>query len=197
MYAQNTVEPDSSTVRDSVIPVGFAQTGMNFSQPAAAGVTRPQGTVGPYEHIEQPPPYTRYAEIRAAEERPVEGDVAARSGDMPIPLQNLAPTPQSPVIEDDPNRPQTRISSGSNVSRHSQAQLNTVGTSDSQSTVGQKWSKKGKRRVCQGKVPVWALVLAIVLTALLIVLVTGIAVGVKHIRSKDEGARASQTAPPP
>jgi hypothetical protein len=170
MYPQNTV-PEGVDIGDSApvlsIPVGFPGLGQNYQRRLGPEGEEAGDIIGPDGHTEQLPPYTRYPDGIPPKGHIVGAGESNGSG---------APYAGPGAPEYDPSHsqislgiPQSRLSVHSVMSDSSQARLNAVGTSesDSRGNLKEKLAERGKRRMCRDKIPLWWIAIAILLSILL------------------------------
>ncbi|KAI9762702.1 MAG: hypothetical protein M1840_001169 [Geoglossum simile] len=176
MYPQNTV-PEGVDSGDSTpvlqIPVGFPGLGQNYQRRLGPEGEEAGDIIGPDGHTEQLPPYTRYPDGIPPKGHIVSASEGSSSG-------ALYAGPGAP--EYDPRRSQvsvgiqqSRLSVRSVMSDSSQAQLNAVGTSgsDTNGNLKEKLAERGKRKMCRGKIPLWWIAVIILLSAFLVGGITG------------------------
>lgn len=168
MYPQNTVEEEDDNDHPiPTIPLGFPGMGQNYRGNQAAGQDLGD-IVGSDGHIEQLPPYTRYADntIAKAGSDEIPAPVAATD----IPLSPLSPTSDSDV------------------------QVNTAAAREAGEPEGEyneksKMRKRLSRKVCWGiSLCVWLLVVGVIVLAATLGGVIGGVIG--NDRASDAAADA-------
>ena len=192
MYSQNTVpEGDVSpmTAETPSISVGFPGLGQNYQRRLGPEGEEAADIIGPDGHTEQLPPYTRY---------PDGIPLKARSPD----INNTAIVPAHPETSQDtlqstqPPLSATR----SDVSEASGTRLNVVAAesaapSDESGSFKERWTEKGKRRMCRGRLPVWLvamLVILLVFAGALLGGVIGRVIGRRRAASRQASAQDLQ-----
>ncbi|KAI9717279.1 MAG: hypothetical protein M1812_004806 [Candelaria pacifica] len=193
MYPQNTVaEPviAGQEVPPS-IPVGFPGLGQHYQRRLGPDGEEAQDIVGPDGHTEQLPAYSRYPDTLPAKEPPpshVGGDIAG----APVHLDESRRVPA--ITESHEAIPQDETSSSSAL-----LQTTTVGThgddsnpsEDNSGSFKEKWAEKGRKRVCCGVVPIWAM--AVFVAFVIMAAVVGGVIG-GSIASSDGKRKAQQKA---
>jgi hypothetical protein len=169
MYPQNTVEEEDDDARPvPTIPLGFPGMGQNYRGNQAAGQDLGD-IVGSDGHIEQLPPYTRYADNTIAK---------AASDDVPAPV----------VATDIPLSPISLTSQTSD----SDVQVNTAAAREAGEPTAEyneksKMRKRLSRKVCWGiSLCVWLLVVAVIVLAATLGGVIGGVIG--NDRASDDAA---------
>lgn len=177
MYPQNTVdEEDDDDVRGpgSTIPLGFPGMGQVYRGNQASGHDLGD-IVGRDGHIEQLPPYTRYADNTIAK---------ASSDDVPAPVAaaevSLSPTPA------------TSATSDSDVNLNTATERD-IGTSGVEYNEKSKTRRRLRRKLCWGiSLCVWLLVVAVIVIAATLGGVIGGVIG--NDRASDTGTENGPTA---
>ena len=197
MYPQNTVPEDeagpSTAVTANPIPLGFPGLSQPYQRRLGPDGEEIGDLVGPGGHTEQLPPYTRYP------------DDIPRKGQAPEPPEPertaMPRTPPPAASEETLQAPYSRHSARSIMSDSSRARLTVAAPSEPPQlrTTKEKWKETTKRRVCGGKMPMWAVALSIfALFALGIILGATInhAVAVhRHKTMKSLPAQAAASSP--
>ncbi|OAP59362.1 hypothetical protein AYL99_06660 [Fonsecaea erecta] len=159
MYPQNTVPEDDSS--DTDIALGFPGMGQSYPPDTSSSSNEVGDIVGSDGHIEQLPPYSRYA------------DNVIAKGDM----ARIDPQTSTITEESGPSLIHPPEGSASDV------ELTAVGSGHPQDEVARKegLSEKRRRRTCCG-LPIWTVVIvaAIVVLAAVIGGVIGGVVGNQH-----------------
>jgi hypothetical protein len=172
MYPQNTVEEEDDDVHPvPTIPLGFPGMGQNYQGNQAAGQDLGD-IVGSDGHIEQLPPYTRYADNTIAK---------AASDDVPAPVvaTNIPPSPIS----------LTSQTSDSDVQVNTAA-AREAGEPTSEYNEKSKMRRRLSRKVCWGiSLCVWLLVVAVIVLAATLGGVIGGVIG--NDRASDDAAGAA------
>jgi hypothetical protein len=168
MYPQNTIPDDDSS--ETHIGLGFSGLSQSY-QPASTSSGNELGDiVGTDGHIEQLPPYSRYADNVIAK-----GDMARIDPQRSTITEESAAPSIIPPAE----------ASGSDV------ELTAVGAGSGQDEVARKegLTEKRRRRTCCG-VPVWTLLILVTVVILAAVVggVVGGVVGNQHGQHQAEGA---------
>lgn len=190
MYPQNTVpEGVVSPVAEQAppIPVGFPGLGQNYRRRFGPEGEEADDIIGPDGHTEQLPPYTRYPDAFLPKPNASE---AAGAGAA---LQSQPETSQTTL-----NNSQSRLSATPTLNADdARPPLIPAGQPDGSGSFKERWSEKGKKRFCNGKVPMWILVVIVVI---FIVLLGGLVGGmIDHRHGGHQGdhqvPQAIQTAP--
>ena len=159
MFPQNTVpEEDDAPLAQATIPLGFPGMGQQY-QRTAQNRDDIADIVGSDGHVEELPPYSRYADAVAPKERPSSISVAAVSTDLP---REASPLPQSPHIH----------YAGDDVELNNTVSGNT--DSDSSGSFKEKVRQKSRRKICCG-MPCWFFF--IIVAVLLVGVIIGAAIG--------------------
>ncbi|KIW23830.1 uncharacterized protein PV07_11999 [Cladophialophora immunda] len=161
MYPQNTV-PEDDDSSDTHIALGFPGLGQSYPPETSSSSNELGDIVGSDGHIEQLPPYSRYA------------DNVIAKGDM----ARIDPQTSTITEESGPaSTIQPPAGSGSDV------ELTAVGSGPSQDEVARKegLSEKRRRRTCCG-LPIWTVVIVVAIVVLAAVIggVIGGVVGNQH-----------------
>lgn len=189
MYSQITVPEDVvSPVADQAppIPVGSPGLGHGYRRRFGPEGEEADDIIGPDGHTEQLPPYTRYPDAFVPKNN---ASAAAGAGAT---LQSLPETSQLTL-----NNSQSMLSAASTLnSDDGRPPLIPASQSDGSGSFKERWSEKGKKRFCNGKVPMWVLVLIILI---FIVLLGGIVGGMlEHKHGEHKGQQqAIPTVPLP
>lgn len=186
MYLQGTVhEGEVSPLEETTpqIPVGFPGLGQHYRRRLGPDGEDADDIVGPDGHTEQLPPYTQYPD-----------EISPKA-------QSPAPSP----IVDNANNPRAIHVGRSNTStvdlltpRDGNVQADGSGEAvheqvDEIGSTREKWSRKSKRRLCHGRLPVWVVILIVALLVALGAVLGGVIgrwVGRRH-------AKNSTSSPPP
>ncbi|SLM34867.1 hypothetical protein LPUS_03831 [Lasallia pustulata] len=184
MYPQNTVpEGAVSPVAEQAppMPVGFPGLGQDYRRRFGPEGEEADDIIGPDGHTEQLPPYTRYPDAFLPK-RNRSGAAAAGT-----------------TLETQPETSQTTLT-------NSQSGLSTTPTvtfddgrpplispvqADGSGNFKERWSEKSKKRFCNGKVPMWVLV---VIVAIFLVLLGGILGGM--LDHRHGGHKEDDQVPP-
>lgn len=184
MYPQNTVPEDEPPVLPAVaIPVGFPGLSQPYQRRLGPEGEEAADIIGPDGHTEQLPPYTKYPDDVP---RKVAAPLSPVSPVSPVsPISPLDPTMQASGSRGVPgvgphtfqpgpsqetmNPPQSRLSTRSVMSDSSGARLTARMTPSAAEPTSnrngcstrEKWAEKRRRRVCFGKLPLWACCLLI------------------------------------
>ncbi|KAL3962679.1 hypothetical protein ACCO45_004202 [Purpureocillium lilacinum] len=188
LYTQNTTtneEPEEQTPPNH-IPVGFTGMGASYRRQIGPDGEEAGDLIGPLGHLEELPPYTRYAE-----------DSFARKS--PEPVANLSPSPVQPIpgaggigiatrdpefssTEDDlgmPSRPVSR-----SESHH---EVNTAAREYSEKKTMTKWQRRARRKLW-GIVPYWSIFLLLV-SIVIMGIVMGAVIGTVLVgHNRDNGS---------
>jgi hypothetical protein len=151
MYPQNTV-PDMEedpAVGFMHIPVGFAGHGQLYQWRISPEGEDVADIIGPDGHKEQLPPYTRYPD-----------GIPPRHG-LPGPASILSEERAIDTEIAEVGTPQERVTSRTAVVSGAPGSDNS--TPDASGSFKEKLTKKGKKRVCRGCVPLWMFVLFLLL----------------------------------
>lgn len=186
MYPQNTVpEEEGAPVLPAIaIPVGFPGLGQSYQRRLGPEGEEAADIIGPDGHTEQLPPYTQYPD---AIPRKADGTVAPVPAPEPEPASARSPdtAPQTPIAtssRETVNPAQSRLSTRSVMSDSSGARLTTGGLPVTERnrkiSSKEKWTETGKKRVCFGKLPLWAICTMGVAFFILAVLLGGLIGGV-------------------
>ena len=159
MYSQNTVpEGDVSpiVVENPSIPVGFPGLAQNYQRRLGPEGEEAADIIGPDGHTEQLPPYTRYPDGIAPKPTPPAMTNTFMAPVNPETSQDTLQSTQSPLSA-------TR----SNASEASGTRLNVAAAdaanqSDESGSFKERWTEKGKRRMCHGKLPMWLVVVIVI-----------------------------------
>jgi hypothetical protein len=160
MYPQNTVpEEDDVSLAQASIPLGFPGMGQQYQRIAETRRDDIADIVGSDGHVEELPPYTRYADELAPKERPA----SLRGVTLP------------PVVHQDvpmsPRSSRTRFSvTGVEMNSATSRDLG----SDSSGSFKEKIKQKSKQRVCGG-LPFWFIF--VIVGVLLLGVVIGAIIG--------------------
>jgi hypothetical protein len=155
LYSQNTVpEEDAVSLNPATIPVGFPGMGQQYQGAAETRREDIADIVGPDGHIEELPPYTRYADENAPKETTSSIHVVSSPAAVP---QDDAPSPQRPQIH--------CLENG--VELNSPLSRNTY--NDAKGGFKEKIKRKSRQRVCCG--------LPLCLFAIIVVLFSAIVLG--------------------
>lgn len=171
MYSQNTVpEGDVSPIAapNSSIPVGFPGLGQNYQRRLGPDGEDAADIIGPDGHTEQLPPYTRYPDGVLLKDTPPR--LANTTNETPDPYtsQDTIQPAHSPV-----SVTQSHLTEDSGTRLNVPAAI-PVARTDESGSFKEKWTKKGKRRMCKGKIPVWVVVIVVILLVLAGALLGGI-----------------------
>lgn len=140
MYSQSTVpEEDDVSLAQATIPLGFPGMGQQYQSGAETRRNDIADIVGSDGHIEELPPYTRYADEVAPKERP--SSIHAVNLPAVVPQEVLS-SPQSPHAQDLIDALELNSASTRNT------------CSDSSGSFKEKIRQKSKQRVCGG-LPFW------------------------------------------
>lgn len=176
LYPQNTVAEEDEDITAHGIPViGFPRTG--FASSSGGSSTEAGDIIGSDGHIEQLPPYTRYADNTVAKgnmdsingrrlsQRPSRASIAPSASTQPAPPSNTASTTLLVPPREEFDQEQEQI--------------------------GRKegWKEKAQRRTCFG-MPLWGVVV-IVLSILFAATVGGVVGGVIGNRQGQQQAWAA------
>jgi hypothetical protein len=162
MYPQNTVpEEDDVSMAQAVIPLGFPGMGRQYQTGAPRGRDDIADIVGSDGHVEELPPYTRYADEFASKERPPSVLVGVVAGPDNAP-QDVAISPQS-------SRTQY---SDTGVELNTAASKNSE--SESSGSFKEKIKQKSKQRICGG-LPFW--IVFVIVGVLLLGVILGAIIG--------------------
>ena len=169
MYHQDTAgEGEVSPIEpnEPIIPVGFPGLGQQYRRRLGPDGEDADDIVGPDGHTEQLPPYTRYP------------DHVSRKGQISRPTsrpasimeeqQALAPNDNSASANEadtERNGPQENVPL-SPIPEHA----NESGSIREKG----KWSARSKRKLCHGKLPVWAICTLVFIVVLLAALLGGV-----------------------
>ena len=167
MYPQNTVpEGVVSPITEQAPPihVGFPGLGQDYRRRFGPEGEEADDIIGPDGHTEQLPPYTRYPDALLPKH-----NASEVAGPGPT-LQSQPEASQTTL-----NNSQSRLSATPTLNfDDGRPPLIPAGQSDGSGSFKERWSEKGKKRFCNGKVPMWVLVLIVVI---FIVLLGGIVGG--------------------
>ncbi len=186
MYSQNTVpEEDDVSLAQATIPVGFPGMGQPYRSGGQTGRDDIADIVGSDGHIEELPPYTRFAaEVAPKESLPsiqvVHSPAVVPQG-VPVPPQ----PPQTQSV-DDVQSPQTQ--SVDNVVELSSTSSRNA-NSDSSGNFKEKIKQRSRQRVCGGLPFCFILV---IIGVLLFGVVVGAIIG--GVVASKKGASPSATA---
>ena len=168
MYHQDAAEEgEVSPIEPSgpIIPVGFPGLGQHYRRRLGPDGEDADDIVGPDGHTEQLPPYTRYP------------DHLSRKGQISRPTSR----PASVVEERQAlasNGDQTSTNDFS-ATEHNNPQDHTPLSpipeqANESGSIKEKWTAKSKRRLCYGRLPVWAICVIVFIVFLLAALLGGI-----------------------
>ena len=144
MY-QNTVPEEDDDAPVNAIPLGFPGMGPNYQSSSGTSGSDVGDIVGSDGHVEQLPPYTRYADNTLAK-----GNMEPIDG--PIIVESHSP---------DSQELQVMTSSGSSQQPHLE-----MGRELSEEEARKEgWKAKAQRRVCGG-IPLWVLIILLTVTIL-------------------------------
>ncbi|KAI9704437.1 MAG: hypothetical protein M1836_007300 [Candelina mexicana] len=193
MYPQNIIgEPVlSETEFLPPMPVGFLGLGQRYQRRLGSDGEEAQDIIGPDGHTEQLPAYSRYPDALPAKEPPpshVGGDIAG----APVPTNDLR---QEPVFSERHEAiPRDQSSSSTALLQSSTAEVhghNASLSEDSSGSFKEKWAERGRKRVCCGMVPLWAM--AVFVATIMVAAVVGGVIG-GSIASSDGRRKAQQNA---
>ncbi|KAL6404683.1 uncharacterized protein AUP68_11510 [Ilyonectria robusta] len=179
LYPQNTVatgEPEADP-----IPVGFNGMGGNYQRQIGPDGEEAGDMIGPLGHMEELPPYTRYAENAFVPKTTVAAvsPAATSAGGATVataatptteptsPSRSIAGAggigiatrdPEFSSTEDDIGMPRARPSVRSNTSQLSQHDVNTAARDVAEKPTINKWQRRAKKKLW-GIVPYWAICL--------------------------------------
>lgn len=159
MYSQNTVpEGDVSpiAVQNPSIPVGFPGLGQNYQRRLGPEGEEAADIIGPDGHTEQLPPYTRYPDGVAPKPTPPTLTNTIVSPPNPGFSQDTLQSTQSPLSA---TRSNTSDASGT---RLNVAAAGAANQPDESGSFKERWTEKGKRRMCKGKLPIWLVVVIMI-----------------------------------
>ncbi|KAI9850291.1 MAG: hypothetical protein M1838_005933 [Thelocarpon superellum] len=174
------------------IPVGFPGLHRTFER-RRGPEGEEDGIVGPDGHTEQLPPYSKYPDNAGRKgydpDLPEESTVAGAGAGAGIGTSHFAPT-----AEDTLAPLQSRQSMRSMMSDSSRAHLTGPSPDAAERPLPskEKWAERGKKRVCCGKVPIWAIVLVAVMFAGIIL---GLIIG-RVLNHSHEAALKAEAASP-
>lgn len=191
MYSQNTVpEGDVSpiVVENPSIPVGFPGLGQNYQRRLGPEGEEAADIIGPDGHTEQLPPYTRYPDGIAPKPTPPA-------------MNNTVVVPANPEMSPDTlQSTQSPLSvTRSNASEASGTRLNIAAAgaanqSDESGSFKERWTEKSKRRMCNGKLPIWLVVVIVIVLVFAGALLGGVIGRVIGRRRAEENQLASAQA---
>ncbi|KAK7403024.1 hypothetical protein QQX98_011224 [Neonectria punicea] len=174
LYTQNTV-PAAEPAGDP-IPLGFGGMGGNYQRQLGPDGEEAGDMIGPLGHLEELPPYTRYADnafVPKVVTTPATTTDTAPSTDVTPSTEPTSPDriiagaggigmatrdPEFSSTEDDLGMPRTRPSVRSNISETSQHDVNTAARDVAEKTPENKWQKRARKKLW-GIVPYWAICL--------------------------------------
>ena len=169
LYPQNTVPEDQPVSRPSTIPVGFSGLPQAYDRPADTRGEEPRDMISPDGYAEQLPPYSRYPNSQLP--RP-SGEPQARLEEPATPRVAVLASAEPGISQHPLDNSESRISTRTGDSDSSQE--SSAGTPNSHSPMKGKWTSTSKKRVCCGRLPLWAVVMFVLVIILVISLVTGI-----------------------
>lgn len=177
MYPQNTVpEEEDESLAQANIPLGFPGMGQQYQRGAQPRRDDIADIVGSDGHVEELPPYTRYADAIAPKEAPTSTLGSALPAVVPteIPI-----SPQSSTIHSSENPAETNVSQSPKAG------------SDSSGSLKEKLKQRSRQKVCCG-LPFW-IILAIVGVLLLGVIlgtIIGAVIGIRKGEVANGDARS-------
>jgi hypothetical protein len=177
MYSQNTVpEEDDTSSAQATIPLGFPGMGQEY-QRSAQTQDDIADIVGSDGHIEELPPYTRYADELGPKESPSSVRAAMVPADIPREAPLLHQTPHTQYAGDD-------VELNTAVSRNTD--------SDSSGSFKEKVKQRSRQKICCG-LPFWFVV--IIIAVLLFGVIIGAAIGgVVGSKNGAEGNASADTS---
>ena len=171
MYSQTTVpegDVGPTVGMDPSIPVGFPGHGRSYRRRLGPEGEEAADIIGPDGHTEQLPPYTRYPDG-------IPPKPAPRG-----PTNTFDITPNPEVSQDTINSAPSPLSAThSNVTEVNGTRLNVAAVAganrlDDTGSFKERWTEKGKKRMCKGKFPVWIVIVIVFLLVLAGALLGGI-----------------------
>ncbi|QDS75221.1 hypothetical protein FKW77_000271 [Venturia effusa] len=201
LYQQNPFPvDDSESDIGPAIPVGFPGRNGNFGRQIGPD-GEDQGIVGPDGHTEDLPPYSKYPDARTVKPAfaatgsisPVD-DGSNVGQSIPRAQDELASPIAAPESPRSLSQTPTRLSAPRAIpSRSSSRDLQTRShQSSGYSIKGEKawrdksWREKRRTRVCGGRLPVWALLVAISILIFIVILVGGVIGGLLAVGKSQE-----------
>jgi hypothetical protein len=171
MYSQNTVpEEDDVTTAQTSIPIGFPGMGQGHQRGLQTGRDDIADIVGSDGHVEELPPYTRYADEIAPKERPI----SVHNVTMPaVAAGEVAVSPQSSHTQSSDNCVELNIGASRSAD------------SGSSGSFTEKIKQRSRQRVCCG---LSCCFLMIIIGVLLLGVVLGGIIGGVLGRRKDDSA---------
>lgn len=179
MYPQNTVpEEDDASLAQANIPLGFPGMGEQYQRGAQPRRDDIADIVGSDGHIEELPPYTRYADAQTPKEAP-----ASMAG-------VVAPAAVAPEISLSPHMSPTQSMHNPVESNVSPSQ---TARSDSSGSFKEKLRRKSRQKVCGG-LPFWIILVIIGVLFLGVILgsIIGAVIGTRKAEMADGDARSYQ-----
>ncbi|TID24798.1 hypothetical protein E6O75_ATG04003 [Venturia nashicola] len=214
LYQQTSFQVDESEAEIvPAIPVGFPGRTGNFGRQIGPD-GEDQGIVGPDGHTEDLPPYSKYPDARTVKPgfaaaapilpgSPVDGPSTV-SRAMPraqdelvspiVPVDNPSSLPQSPAH---PSAPRAILSQSSSrdLQNSSSARSSGYSIKDEKAWRDKTWREKRRTRVCGGRLPIWALLVAISIVLFIVILVGGVIGGLLAVgKSREEPPTVTVTS---
>ncbi|KAL9117401.1 MAG: hypothetical protein Q9187_006062, partial [Circinaria calcarea] len=180
MYLQGTVpEGEVSPLEETTpqIPVGFPGLGQHYRRRLGPDGEDADDIVGPDGHTEQLPPYTQYPdEISPKAQSPAPSPVVDNAN-----LPRTIHVGRSNTSTVDLLTPRDRTVQADGPDEAVREQVDEL-----HGSIREKWSRKGKRRLCHGRLPVWSIILIVVLLVTLGAVLGGVigrSVGRRHAKN--------------
>lgn len=182
MYSQNTVpEEDDVSLAPPTIPLGFPGMGGEYQRGAETRRDDIADIVGSDGHVEELPPYTRYADEAAAKETPPSSLAAPESTAVPpVPVMATQPSHNQ--------HPENGVELNSAASRNAH--------SDSSGSLKERIRQKSKQRICCG-LPFWFIfvIIGVLLFGVILGAIIGGVVGSKKGTSSNATPDALENPP--
>ncbi|KAE9982759.1 hypothetical protein EG327_005767 [Venturia inaequalis] len=194
------------------IPVGFPGRTGNFGRQIGPD-GEDQGIVGPDGHTEDLPPYSKYPDATTV--KPVFAAAAPISPVSPVdgpstvsraipraqdelvspivPADNPPSVPQSPILPSAPRAVPSQLSSRDLQSKSPRSSGYSI--KDEKAWRDKTWRERRRTRVCGGRLPIWALLVAISIILFIAILVGGVIGGLLAVgKSREEPPTVTVTS---
>lgn len=186
------------------IPVGFPGRTGNFGRQIGPD-GEDQGIVGPDGHTEDLPPYSKYPDARTVKPvfaaaapispvSPVEDGPSSVNRALPrsqdeivspiVPADNPSSLSQSPIPPSAPSAIPSQSSSQDLQLKSPRSSRYSI--RDEKAWRDKTWREKRRTRVCGGRLPIWALLVAISIVLFIIILVGGVIGGLLAVGKSRE-----------
>lgn len=204
LYQQNSFAIDESEAEIvPAIPVGFPGRTGNFGRQIGPD-GEDQGIVGPDGHTEDLPPYSKYPDARTVKPvfaatapispvSPVDGpstisrEIPRSQHEIVSPIaytENPASLPQSPIPQAAPRAIPSQSSSRGLHIRSPRSSGYSI--KDEKAWRDKTWKEKRRTRLCGGRLPIWALLVAISIVMFIVILVGGVIGGLLAVGKSRE-----------